>query len=46
MRELGAGDVNDMIQQKMMEGTPSNPIEVMMKIIENAMRHIQQKLRS
>jgi all-trans-retinol 13,14-reductase len=45
MRDLGAGHVEDMIQQKVQEGTPSSPIETIVEIVENAARHIKQKLK-
>jgi all-trans-retinol 13,14-reductase len=45
MRDLGAGEVEDMIQQKVQEGTPSSPVEVVGEIFENAIRHIQSKIR-
>jgi all-trans-retinol 13,14-reductase len=42
MRDLGAGDVEDMIQRKVEEGTPSSPLETAAEIWENAMRHIMK----
>lgn len=44
MRDLGAGDVEDMIQQRVEEGTPSSPIETIAEIFENAVRHLKKTL--
>ena len=46
MRDLGAGDVEDMIQLKVKEGTPASPIETMGEIFENAVRHVKTRLLS
>lgn len=43
MRDLGAADVEEMIQHRVEEGTPSSPIEVLGEIFENAKRNVKQK---
>lgn len=45
MRDLGAAEVEDMIQHKVETGTPSSPLEVVSDIFGNAVRHMKQKLR-
>ena len=41
MRDLGAGHIEDMIQEKVKAGTAATPIEVMVEIAENAIRHLR-----
>jgi len=41
MRDLGAGHVEDMIQEKVKAGTAATPLEVFVEIVGNAIRHIQ-----
>ena len=43
MRDLGRGDIEDMIQQRVAEGTAASPWEVAVEIMENAIRHIRHK---
>ena len=46
MRDLGRGDVEDMIQAKVQEATKASPLEVMTEIVGNAVRHLQQRLNT
>ena len=46
MRDLGAGDAEDMIQDKVKAGTAATPLEVLVEIFENAMRHLKEKISS
>lgn len=45
MRELGRGDVEDMIQQKVKEATKASPLEVVAEIISNAVRHVTNPMK-
>jgi hypothetical protein len=42
MRDLGRGDVEDMIQRKVKEATKASALEVLARIIGNGFRHLRQ----
>jgi len=44
MRDLGRGDVEDMIQARVKEATKARPIEVAVEIVDNAIRHFRERL--
>jgi all-trans-retinol 13,14-reductase len=44
MRDLGGGDVEDLIQSKVAAGVASTPLEVFLEVVSNARRHIAKKL--
>ena len=44
MRDLGAADVEDMIQQRVQEGTQSTLIDVLLEIFANAMRNVKRRV--
>ena len=46
MRDLGAADVEDMIQRRVQEGTASTPIDILGEVFINAIRHLQRMLQS
>ena len=46
MRDLGAGHVEDMIQERVKEGTAATPLEILVEIFENAIRHLKDKISS
>lgn len=46
MRDLGRGDVEDMIQGRVKEATQASPFEVVAEIANNAVRHVRQGLQS
>jgi hypothetical protein len=41
MRDLGAGDAEDFVREKMQKASKTKPLEVVAEIFENAIRHIQ-----
>ena len=44
MRDLGAADVEDMIQQRVQEGPQSTLINVLLEIFANAMRNVKRRV--
>ena len=44
LRDLGYGDLEDEIQRRVTEGTAQSPIDVLGEVLENAVRHIRNKL--
>jgi all-trans-retinol 13,14-reductase len=44
MRDLGRGDVEDMIQQRVKEGTAATPFEVLAEVFGNAVRHVKNNV--
>ncbi|KAL7562918.1 hypothetical protein ACA910_000287 [Epithemia clementina (nom. ined.)] len=44
LRDLGCGDLEDRIQQRVREGTAASPLEVMAEVLGNAVRHVQRHL--
>lgn len=44
MRDLGRGDVEDMIQNRVKEATAASPFETAAEIAGNAVRHIQRNI--
>lgn len=46
MRDLGAADVEDMIQRRVQEGTASTPLDVLCEVFFNAVRHTQRLMQS
>jgi all-trans-retinol 13,14-reductase len=43
MRDLGAGDVEDAVREKMVNASKTNPLDVVAEIFGNAVRHIWTK---
>lgn len=43
MRDLGAGDAEDIVKQKMQKASKTSPLEVLAEIIENASTHIKTR---
>ena len=43
MRDLGAGHVEDMIQEKVKDGTAATPLEILIEILGNALRHVRKR---
>jgi len=41
MRDLGAGDAEDLVREKMQKASKMNPFEVVAEMFENAVRDIQ-----
>jgi len=46
MRDLGAGHIEDMIQQRVQEGTAQSLVEIVLEVMENAMRHLKRSIES
>ena len=46
LRDLGNGELEDTIQQRVSEGTAASPIDVILEIAGNAIRHIKKTLQS
>jgi len=46
MRDLGRGDVEDMIQIRVKDATKASLLEVSQEILSNAIRHVQGRLRT
>jgi hypothetical protein len=42
LRDLGRGDVEDMIQSKVKEGTAASPLHVLAEVLGNAVRHVRK----
>ena len=45
LRDLGRGDVEDMIQKQVQEGTAASPLETFLEILGNAFRHVRNQWR-
>lgn len=45
LRDLGKGELEDKIQARVSEGTAASPLEVMIEIFGNAMRHFRNQLK-
>jgi len=43
LRDLGNGDLEDTLQQRVAEGTAASPLEVMLEIAGNGLRHLQER---
>ncbi|CAB9514654.1 Putative all-trans-retinol 13,14-reductase [Seminavis robusta] len=43
LRDLGNGDLEDTIQQKVQDGTAASPVEVMIEVAGNAWRHFRRQ---
>lgn len=46
MRDLGAGHVEDMIQERVKAGTAATPFDVMVEIAQNAIVHVRKIFRT
>jgi all-trans-retinol 13,14-reductase len=43
MRDLGAADVENLLKEKMLNASKTNPLEMAAEVIENAARHVQTR---